>query len=145
MNTVVPEQAVVPASAPTDPQPRLVPALVDGRQIWIECPDWCVLDHVAANDRFLEDVYHSGEMIDLEVPRFNVDPMLLAFVRLGLDSFGSKPELKVPFLVLEDGAGTGEGAYMRPEQAAEFADGLETFARQVRALARSISGTEAAS
>ncbi|MEV8523177.1 hypothetical protein AB0451_03315 [Streptomyces sp. NPDC052000] len=144
MTTVVPEQAVVPVSA-QPAAPRLVPARVADKPIWLECADWCVLNHVAENNRFLEDVYHSGEMVDLEAPRFNGDPVLLAFVRLGLDSFGSDPELRTPFLVLEEGAGTGEGVYMRPEQAEEFANGLVAFAGQVLAMARTITASEAAS
>lgn len=134
-----PQSVAEPTSTSTPP--RLVPALVADKPVWIECPSWCVLDHVAENDRFLEDVYHSGEMADLEVPRFNGDPALLAFIRLGLDSFGSKPELRMPFLVLEDGAGSGDGVYMRPEQAEEFADGLVAFAERVRGMARTIAAS----
>ncbi|MEV5944730.1 hypothetical protein [Streptomyces sp. NPDC051994] len=135
----MPGATSTPVAPASEPPTRLVPALVHGQLIHISCPSWCVLDHVAENDRFLEDVYHSGEMVDLEVPRFNGDPALLAFIRLGLDTFGSKPELRLPFLVLEDGAGSGDGVYMRPEQAEEFADGLVAFAERVRAMARTIS------
>ncbi|MGW5530237.1 DUF6907 domain-containing protein [Streptomyces xanthochromogenes] len=121
--------------------PRLVPALVDGKRIWVECPEWCTLDHVAENDKYLDDLYHAGEMADLNVPRFNEDgPLLLGFARLGIDSYSTKPEYRVPFIVLDEGAGTGDAAYMRPEQAEEFADGLVAFAEQVRKMARTIKG-----
>ncbi|MDR3081493.1 MAG: hypothetical protein LBV60_11305 [Streptomyces sp.] len=139
MATVVPETATTPPVEQSSGSPtRIVPARVDGKPVWLECPEWCVLDHVAQNDRFLDDVYHSGHMVDLEAPRFNGDPVLLAFIRLGLDPFGSQPELRLPFLVLEEGAGSGDGMYMRPEQAEEFADRLVAFAEQVRMLARTI-------
>ncbi|MFI7681424.1 DUF6907 domain-containing protein [Streptomyces griseoaurantiacus] len=45
---------------------RLVPARVgrsdsEGTIVYVECPNWCVTDHVAYQAVFLEDVSHQGE------------------------------------------------------------------------------------
>ncbi|WP_406345514.1 DUF6907 domain-containing protein [Streptomyces sp. NBC_00648] len=138
---LLPAMPAQPRPEPATVQPRLVPALVDSHQIHIECPAaWCTLDHIEENPRDIEDIFHFGDDADLEVPRFNAEgePLLFGYIRPGCDPFGQTPEQRQPFLYLEDGS--GEGAYMRAEQAAEFADNLIAFAAQVRAMARTITG-----
>lgn len=116
---------------------RLVPALVGGHRIWIEHPDWCVMDHVAENERHLEDVAHSGSMTDLVVPGGEPAYRLLAHVRLGADFFAPRAEDRGPFVVIDD---ESEGHHLTPAQADEFAVRLITFAEAVRALARVAGG-----
>lgn len=60
--------ALSAAATPTIPavpsSVRLVPALVGlpGRvqTVWIECPNWCVVDHAADRVGFVEDINHRG-------------------------------------------------------------------------------------
>lgn len=129
MTTVVPAQTLSPAASVT---PRLVPALVNGNRVHIPCLPWCVSDHVADNERHLEDIAHCGALTDLVVPG---EPgyRLLAHARLGADLFAPEPEQQAPFVVIDDGS---EMFHLSPDEADVFADRLIAFAEQVRALAR---------
>ncbi|MEU1071892.1 MULTISPECIES: hypothetical protein [unclassified Streptomyces] len=115
------------------PGVRLVPALVHGQRVWLECESWCVLDHVAENERHLEDVAHAGPMTDLVVPGGEPDYRLLAHACLWSDNFAPRPEDRVPVVVIDDGS---EGHHLSPGEAEEFADRLIAFAVAVRALGR---------
>ncbi|MFF4346771.1 DUF6907 domain-containing protein [Streptomyces sp. NPDC001530] len=119
---------------------RLVPALINGRTVRIECLPWCVTDHVAESERSLEDVAHAGALTDLVVPGGEPGLRLLAHVRLGADSYAPDPADQDPFLVVSDGS---ESHHLNPKQAGQFADNLIAFAEQVRSLAHAI--TEVAS
>ncbi|MER7963575.1 DUF6907 domain-containing protein [Streptomyces ardesiacus] len=51
---------------------RLVPALVGkstepGSILYVECPDWCVVDHVADRNVFIQDISHQGEKATLSL------------------------------------------------------------------------------
>ena len=127
----------VPALAPTlDPvvdtlPSRLRPALIDGRRVHLDCPLWCVDDHVAENERHLEDVTHSGAMTDLVVPG-GPGYRLLAHARLGSDPFASTPADRGPYVVVDD---QSEPFILSPAEALVLADRLESFAARVRDLA----------
>jgi len=123
MSVAVSEGVVVPA-------PRLSPALVNGQRIMIECPGWCVTDHVVENERHLEDVAHRGAPVDLMVP--GVVPELLAYVRLGAYPFDEGGR---PFVVV--GNDSEAVAELTPGQAGVFAERLERLAAAVRDQARS--------
>lgn len=116
---------------------RIVPAIVSGQQIFIECPSWCTVDHVASPEGHLVDVWHAGEYADLNAPRIGKDPELALFARLGIDPYASEPERRRAFVTVDDG---GEGFYMTPDLADQFAANLETFAEQIRAMARTARG-----
>jgi len=115
---------------------RLVPAVVGGHQIHIECPAWCTVDHVAYAEGFLEDVWHCGGQADLYAPRIGKTPDLALYARLGLDPFDSDPARRKSFITVDDGS---EGFYMTPEQAVHFAENLDAFAEQIRGVARTAS------
>lgn len=110
---------------------RLSPALVNGQRVTVECPNWCVTDHVAENERHLEDVAHRGAPADLVVPGGEPELQLLAFARLGAYSFGEDGR---PFVVV--GNDSEAVAELTAEQAEVFADRLERFAASVRSQAR---------
>lgn len=112
---------------------RIVPAIVHGRQIHIECPSFCTVDHVASPEGFIEDIWHAGDYADLMAPRMGKSPELALFARLGLDPYDSDPARHQTFVTVDDG---GEGYYMAPDQAEEFADNLEAFAARIREMAR---------
>jgi len=119
-----------PASSVT---PRIVPALVNGNRVHIECLPWCTTDHVAENERHLEDVAHAGALTDLVVPGGEPGYRLLAHARVGADLFAPEVQDRAPFVVIDDGS---EGFHLAPTEAEVFADRLMAFAEQVRALAR---------
>lgn len=121
---------------------RIVPALIDGQRVFLECPSFCTIDHVREGQKFLVDVWHTGEFADLEAPRRNGTPDLLAYARLGVDPFSSDDAMRRPFLFIEDG-GSAEGSYMDAEHAEEFADNLVAFAEKVRAMGRALKAVTA--
>ncbi|MDH6610271.1 hypothetical protein M2164_005906 [Streptomyces sp. SAI-208] len=121
---------------------RIVPALIDGQRAWLECPAWCVIDHVRENQKFLVDVWHSGEFAGLEAPRLDDTPSLLAYARLGIDPFSADETMRRPFLFIEDG-GSAEGSYLNAEHAETFADNLVAFAEKIRAMGRALKAVTA--
>jgi len=121
---------------------RIVPAMIDGQRVFIECFSWCTIDHVKENQKFLVDVWHSGEFADLEAPRRDSSPMLMAYARLGVDPFSSDAVMRTPFLFVEDG-GSAEGSYMDAEHAEQFADSLVAFAEKIRAMGRALKAVTA--
>jgi hypothetical protein len=132
MTLATPESPVAVQPA-VSPALRIVPALVNGNRVHIECRDWCTTDHVAENERHLEDIAHAGALADLVVPGGEPGYRLLAHARLGADPFAPEAQDRAPFVVIDDGS---EGFHLTPPQAAQFADRLEAFAEQIRDLAR---------
>jgi hypothetical protein len=130
--------APVRAEVPIPSSLRIVPARVAGAQVFVSCPSWCVIDHVAAEECHLDDVWHRSEYANLTVPRMGKQPELLAFARLGQDLNSNDPRRRVPHLFVDDG---GEGHEMTIDQADEFADNLIAFADSIRALARTARGS----
>jgi hypothetical protein len=125
MSVAIPELAVAPT-------PRLSPALVNGQRIFLECASWCTEDHVAANERHLEDVCHSSAVVDLMSPRDSGPARLLAYARViagNSDSVEDRPQVTIDFDDIQ-------GMYLQAQDADEFADNLIAFAQQVRTLAR---------
>lgn len=135
---------VQPTAGPAAPLTTgsIVPALVDGQTVYIQCEAWCTNDHVRDSQKFLEDIWHSGPFADLEAPHRNGTPSVLAYARLGLDPFASDEAMRRPFLFVEDGV-SGEGSYMDAEHADQFADNLEAFAAKVRAMGRELKAVAA--
>lgn len=121
---------------------RIVPAMIDGQRVWLECFTWCSIDHVRENQKFLVDVWHSGEFADLEAPRRDGTPDLLAYARLGVDPFSSNEAMRRPFLFVEDSS-SAQGSYLDAEHAEQFADNLVAFAEKVRAMGRTLKAVTA--
>lgn len=136
MTTTVQPPADQPAAL-TDRQ--IVPALVDGQTVYLECPTWCTIDHVHESQKFLEDVWHSGTFADLEAPRRGNAPSVLAYARLGIDPFSRDEAMRRPFIFVEDGS-SAEGSYMEAQHAEQFADNLVAFAEKIRAMASMMRG-----
>lgn len=143
----VPETCDVPQTkAPATPVTlpagfRLVPALI-GREgsaqyVWLPCPEWCDQDH--ANDRqvAVEDIWHSGPFVDLEMPHRDGSE-LLAYFRLGLDPYSSDPAKRRPFIFAEDGF-TADGRYMDAEHIEEMCSKAESAIAALRAMARALA------
>jgi hypothetical protein len=142
MATVAPGCNVAPfADAPAPESsvtsPRLRPALVNGQRCWLECPPWCTEDHVAANERHLEDVCHTSGVADLVAPRLGGAPQLLLMTRLIAGDGGSERDRRSQVTVDVDDV---NGMYLDPDEADVFAADLVAFAGQVRELARIARG-----
>jgi hypothetical protein len=101
-----------------------------------------VTDHVAANERHLEDVLHSGRVEELNAPANLIWPSLskahtFLSVNLGTDPSSSNPALRRAYLIAED---EREMLYMDPRQAEEFAESAIAFGFKVLAMARLAGG-----
>ena len=141
---IAPEASVTPPAVPAvAPGFRLVPALI-GREgsaqyAWLPCPEWCNQDH--ANDRqvAVEDVWHSGDFVDLNMPHRDGSE-LIAYFRLGLDPFSSDPAKRRPFVYGEDGF-TADGRYMDAAHVEAMCDKAEAAIAQLRAMAQAVART----
>lgn len=129
----------LPMSTPTvRPGFRLVQALIgrpdDAQPVWIECPEWCTQSHATDRQVAVEDIWHSGEYVDLELPHRD-GTELLAYFRLGLDTYSRDENKRRPFVFGEDG-NTANGYYMDPEHVDAMCDQAEKSIARLRAMAR---------
>lgn len=132
VSVATPELPVVPAGC------RLVPALVgrpeSAQHVWIACPDWCHIRHATDRKVAVEDIWHSGDFVDLELPHRD-GAELLAYFRLGLNPYSSDENKRRPFIFAED-ANTAMGYYMDPAHVDALCDKAEKSITQLRAMAR---------
>ncbi|WP_329308374.1 DUF6907 domain-containing protein [Streptomyces microflavus] len=133
--TVAHDAPISSVPTPTQVAPfRLSPALVDGVKIWVECPNFCVEDHVASSVKHLADLDHGGEMVDVTLTDLDGEVQLLAHVQVSCEPGSSNPELRKPHLYVADGGGFD--AFVPLDGADAFADGLVAVAQKVRAMVR---------
>jgi hypothetical protein len=137
MTLAIPAPAVATSAPAASVTPRISPALVNGQRVWLECPSWCTEDHVAANERHLEDVCHGSRAADLIVPRQDGSARLMLLTRLIAGDYGSDEDREPLVTVDVDDV---QGMYLSPKEADDFADGLVAFAEEIRALARTARG-----
>ncbi|GAA3617477.1 DUF6907 domain-containing protein [Streptomyces chitinivorans] len=130
-------------AAPAIPGPRseaagrMVQARIGGALVTIPCPTWCVVDHVADDAAFIQDVSHHSLPISLPAPTFGggqeqTEEILTADVSQWPFSSGHTAE---PFVSL-DASGDSLCAELAPEALEAFADQLEAHADKLRQLAR---------
>ena len=133
--------SVATAAPVVSPGYRLVPALVgrpdSATHVWVPCPVWCHIDHSTDRQVAIEDIWHGGNMVDIELPHRDGHE-LLAYFRLGLDPYSSDESKRQTFVFAEDGT-TANGYYMDPEHVEEFCDKAIASLEKLRALARSVA------
>ncbi|TGB09792.1 hypothetical protein [Streptomyces sp. MZ04] len=111
----------------------LVPALIDGHLVHIECPTaWCVLDHIAENEKHPADVHHYGERrtLTLPVPMLAPITVFLAQWPNAIDE-----DAGLPYLAVD--TDNDVNSYQRTAALA-LADQLVAFSADVRGLARTL-------
>jgi hypothetical protein len=122
------------------PGHRFVPAKVGATNatsviVLIECPTFCVEDHVAESVRNVEDISHVSAAPGVGTASFlqrGQHHTLWATVQT--DPVAADPRLSSAHVVVEDMG--GEYAYLTPEMAEQYADNLIGFASELRHLAR---------
>ncbi|MFF3094185.1 DUF6907 domain-containing protein [Streptomyces cyaneofuscatus] len=141
-SSVLPSPAPV-LSAPVPPQPpapsastRMAPALVAGHRILVECPAWCVVDHVDLHEQRVEDVTHWGEFFGTQVSTLLDENTAYCelFGRVNADPSHPDPRMRAAHVLV--GNGSLEDAFLTPDMADETADELIEFAVQLKAAAR---------
>ncbi|APE23012.1 MULTISPECIES: DUF6907 domain-containing protein [Streptomyces] len=124
------------------PQPRLVPTLVGAKgraqRVYIECPEWCTVDH-SKRIAHLDDVTHYSDGDVLQVSTFTDEDTSLWDLTLNISADPSATDLRLREAHLVVDVGGGETAHLNPSMADELADDLIAFASQLRHKARQVA------
>ncbi|MGY3845263.1 DUF6907 domain-containing protein [Streptomyces hydrogenans] len=121
---------------------RLVPAVVGAKgrtqRVYIECPDWCTVDHSKRID-FLDDITHYSAADTLQISTFTDEDTSLWDMALQItaDPVAEDRRMREAHLLVD--VGGGEQAHLTPEMADELADDLIAFASQLRHKARQVA------
>ncbi|MFM9790134.1 DUF6907 domain-containing protein [Streptomyces turgidiscabies] len=120
------------------PGHRLVPALIGrstdpGTIVYIECPTWCTVDHVASSSVFLEDINHEGEHRGMSLSPSHGERVPL---EVYLSQWPASTEEKGQTYLAVD-LDYEVSSYGRPAALA-LADQLVAFAADVRRLAQTL-------
>lgn len=141
MSVATPECPVV------SPGHRLVPAAIGRRLeaaqiIYIECPSWCIVDHVSEKQVAVEDIVHSS--YDALGGENTASVTVGSFLSKGIafelyasvkaETSTNDPRLHRAHIVLDDGS--RDDAFLTEDMAEEVADRLDKFAAELRKLAR---------
>jgi hypothetical protein len=122
------------------PGHQLVPAKV-GRPgetpviAYVECANWCVVDHVAEPVGSLQDISHVSAAPEVAAASFlQHGQQHRQWATVQTDPVAADPRLAAAHVVVEDE--NAEYAHLTPEMAEEYADSLIGFASELRHLAR---------
>lgn len=146
--TLAPEAAAAPAASVTPSLValpagyHLVPCLIgrpdNAAHVWLPCPTaWCTIDHSTDRQVAVEDVWHSGDFVDIELPHRH-GTELLTYFRLGVDPYSRDENKRRTFVFAEDGT-PANGYYMDAEHVAAFCDQAIAQLEKLRALAGGIA------
>ncbi|MEU2076857.1 hypothetical protein [Streptomyces sp. NPDC013489] len=148
MSSTVPRAARIPVNllpgipAQPAPQPRLVLAVVGAKgrsqRVYIECPDWCTVDH-SKRIAHLDDVTHYSDGDFLQISTLTDEDTSLWDLTLNVtaDPVADDPRLREAHILLD--VGGGETAHLDPSMAESLADDLIAFASQLRHKARQVT------
>lgn len=120
---------------------RLVPARVarkgqEGVIVYVECPNWCVEDHVVESVGNVEDVMHRSVDAELNVPTFGYGAypiQMHAWVES--DPVAADPQFRAAHVTITD-AGGNTYCHLTPDQTEKVADEIIGFASEMRHQAR---------
>jgi hypothetical protein len=130
----IPAQPVAPV--------RLVPAVVGKagtqQRIFVECPDFCGVDHTKGYVE-LEDITHYSASDVAQVSTFfdETTSHTDLTATIASDPTASDPRLREAHLLVD--TGTFDEARLTPAMAEELADDLIAFASQLRHKARQVA------
>ncbi|MCX4592353.1 hypothetical protein OG819_22250 [Streptomyces sp. NBC_01549] len=118
---------------------QLVPAKVGRRNatsaiVYIECPTWCVVDHVGEPEVSVEDITHSTN--DTSIVTHSLDSRGIVHVLMAMlktDPTAEDTRLREAHIVLDDETNF---ACLTPEMAEKLADDVIGFASELRHMAR---------
>lgn len=118
----------------------LRPASVNGHRIYVECPTWCVADHVADNWGAVEDITHVSELVKLSVPGYEATCDPVATAHLYADPFTSNERERESAVMVNCDPAESMFRLRSPEACEQFAERLEGFAAAVREQGRILFG-----
>lgn len=123
------------------PGHRLVPAKVGRSEdssvvVYIECPNWCVEDHVVESVRDAEDVMHRGGNASLYVPTFGYGAYPVQMhASVECDPASNDPQFRAAHVTVVD-AGGNNYCHLTPDMSEHVADEMIGFASELRQQAR---------
>jgi hypothetical protein len=104
--------------------------------IHIECPSWCIVDHVENREVAVEDITHYGPGAFVQVPTMDDD--LTArhelYVNIMSDPVSDDPRMRAAHLVVSNAS--PDDAHLTEAQSEELADELVRMAKDIRAALR---------
>lgn len=140
MSTTVPPTNVTPFPA-VKPGHHLVPAKI-GRTnetsviAYVECPTFCIDDHVDEPVRNIEDIVHRGDTASVLVPTFGYGAYPIQMhATVECDPTATDPQFRAAHITVQD-AGGSSYSHLTPEMAERLADEAVKFAAQLRNQAR---------
>lgn len=133
MSVATPELPVV------SPGHHLAPAAIGRRHetpqiVYVECPNYCVEDHVTARHVAVEDIVHTSATDHLSVGSFlSVGSVFEMYATIKAEASTNDPRLHRAHVVLDDGS---NDAFLTESMAEDVADRLIVFATRIRQLAQ---------
>lgn len=123
------------------PGHRLVPAKIGSTNdtsviAYVECPLFCIDDHVDEPVRNIEDIVHRGDTASLLVPTFGYGAYPIQMhATVESDPTAMDPQFRDAHITVQD-AGGSSYSHLTPEMAERLADEAVKFAAQLRNQAR---------
>jgi len=115
-----------------------VPALVgrpdNAAVVHLPCPEWCTQRHDTDRVVAVEDVWHSSDHIDIELPHRD-GSQLLALFQLGLEPYSHDESLRRLFVFAEDGS---DCYYLDAEHVEAMCDQGIARLEALRAMAQAV-------
>lgn len=115
-------------------------AIICGKAVRIQCPDWCVTDHSAERLHFEVDLHHYGPQMQLSVPMYGggTEPVLVAHLAQWPNATDGDRD-RVYLAVAPDDSGEVNSLYRDAVNA--LADQMEAHAADIRRQASLVDTT----
>jgi hypothetical protein len=102
--------------------------------VYVECPDYCVEDHVAVRQIAVEDIVHSSDTAHMGVKSFMSGRLALElYATIKQDPSSHDPRLRQAHIVLDDGS---DDAHLTVDEAEEAVQKLHGLVADMQSLIR---------
>lgn len=129
--STVPQPQDAPVPTVTPAPPRMVAVIVQGTEVRVPCPSWCVEDHSRGRLVELADLAHFGAELSVQLPTFSGATESSVTVHLASYPFSVRDD-RNPHLSLV--SPSGDSTTLSADLAETVAQGLERHAAMMRAL-----------
>jgi hypothetical protein len=103
---------------------------------YVECPIFCIEDHVDEPVRNIEDIVHRGDTVSVLVPTFGYGAYPIQMhATVESDPVAADGQFRAAHITVQD-AGGSEYSHLTPEMAERLADEAVAFAAKIREAAR---------
>jgi len=131
-STSVPSQpATAVLTVTSSAAPRMVAVIVQGVEVHVPCPSWCIENHTGQRLVELDDLSHFGAELSVQLPTFSGATESSITVHLASYPFSVRDD-RMPHLSLV--SPDGDSTPLTADLAETVAQGLERHAAMMRAL-----------